>query len=210
MILSALLPRRLFHACHVELWGRDLDREPPAAPSLPPGLAVACVTDREPAGSPRRRGLAAAMAPTPEPEIDARLASGRRAYVVEGPPGILAYGWVTRGDEEIAEVEGRIRVGPSEAYIWDCATLPAYRGRGLYPALLGAIARDLAGSGVTRVWIAARADNAPSLRGLEKAGFERVADIRYVRLWRWRRLAVRRRTGQPPPSVLPLPLRAVA
>ncbi|HEX7127173.1 MAG TPA: GNAT family N-acetyltransferase [Thermodesulfobacteriota bacterium] len=209
MILSALLPRRAFHACRIELWGRDLDREPPAAPSLPPGLAVARVTDREPAGSPRRRALVGAMAPTPAAEIDARLATGRRAYVVEGPAGILAYGWVTRGDEEIAEVEGRIRVGPGEAYIWDCATLPAYRGRGLYPALLGAIARDLAADGVTRAWIAARADNAPSLRGLEKAGFQRAADIRYVRLWRWRRLAVHRRAGATP-ALLPLPLRAIA
>lgn len=209
MSLSALLPRRAFHACHIELWGLDLDGDRGPRPALAPGLAVTRVTDREPAGSSRRRALVAAMRPASEAEVDARLASGRRAYVVEGPPGVLAYGWVTRGDEEIAEIEGRIRVGPSEAYIWDCATLPAFRGRGLYPALLGAIARELVGEGVARVWIAARADNAASLRGLEKAGYRRVADIRYVRLWRWRRMAVRRRAGVAPP-VLPQPWRVVA
>lgn len=209
MILSALVPRRAFHACHIALWGLDLHGERPAGASLAPGLAVSRVTGRDPAGASRRRALVAAMRPTSEAEIDARLASGRRAYVVEGPPGVLAYGWVTRGDEDIAEIEGRIRIGPTEAYVWDCATLPAFRGRGLYPALLAAIARELADEGVARVWIAARADNAASLRGLEKAGYRRVADIRYVRLWRWRRLAVRRRTGVAPP-VLPHPSRVVA
>ncbi len=209
MILSVLLPRRAFHACHIELWGVDLDDERRAEPPIPPGLAVAQVTGRDPAGSARRRALVAAMAPASEAEIAARLASGRRAYVVEGPPGVLAYGWVTRGDEHIAEIEGRIRVGPREAYVWDCATLPAFRGRGLYPALLGAIARELAADGVARIWIAARSDNLSSLRGFEKAGYRRVADIRYLRLWRWRRLTVRR-VAAVAPAVSPQPWSVVA
>jgi ribosomal protein S18 acetylase RimI-like enzyme len=107
----------------------------------------------------------------------------------------VAYGWVTLGEERIAEVEGTIRVGPGEAYIWDCATLPAWRGRGLYPALLRAIAQDLAAEGLEWVWIAARRENRPSLRGFEKAGYVPMADIDYWRLWRWRRLAVRAEAG---------------
>lgn len=197
MILWSLLPRRAFHACHVELWGASLADWPLAAPRLPPGLEVARVTDRDPPGSAKRSALAAAMAPARPAEVDERLASGRRAYVIQGPPGVVAYGWVTRGEEQIAEVEGRIRVAPDEAYIWDCATLPPFRGLGLYPTLLRAIARDLADEGVAWVWIAARADNAPSLRGFEKAGYLRVADIRYLRLWRWRRLTVQG-AGSPP------------
>ncbi len=201
MILSALLPRRAFHTCHIELWGRGLAGLDLAPVALPPGLEVARVTEREARDSPRRRRLVEATAPISPAEVDERLAGGRRAYVVEGPPGVLAYGWVTRGDEQIAEIEGRIRIAPGEAYIWDCATLPPFRGRGLYPALLRAIARDLAAEGFERVWVAARADNAPSLRGFEKAGYVHVADIRYLRIWRWRRLTVRSEGVLPPPRV---------
>lgn len=193
MILPLLLPRRLVHACRIELWGRRLDEALPEPPPLPAGLEVAVVSDRDPPASARRRALASAMSPTASAaEVDSRLSAGRRAYVVQGPAGLLAYGWVTLGEEEqIAEVEGRIRMAPGEAYIWDCATLPPFRGRGLYPALLAAIARALAAAGCSSAFIAARADNRPSIRGFEKAGFERLAHVRYLRLWRWRRLTTR-------------------
>lgn len=192
-ILAGLLPRRLLRASRIVLWGRRLDAhlEPP---DLPPGLAVARVTGRD-LGSPRLARLVEAMHPTPLLEIHDRLSSGRRAYAVEAGPSVVAYGWVSLGDEHIAEVEGTIRVGPGEAYIWDCATLPAWRGRGLYPALLRAIARDLAAEGLEWVWIAARRENLPSLRGFEKAGYVPMANVDYWRLWRWRRLAVRPDAG---------------
>jgi ribosomal protein S18 acetylase RimI-like enzyme len=201
MILE-LLPKSLYHASHIEVWGRRLGGEQLAAPLPPRGCTVARLGADAPATA--RRRLADAMGPSGAAEIGRRLAAGRRAYVVEGPTGVVSYGWVTLGDEQIAEIEGTIRIPRGDAYIWDCATLPAYRGRGLYPALLAAIARDLAEERLAWAWIAARTENVASLRGFQKAGFRRVADVRYRRLWRWRRTRVRRDAVAQAPAVEPL------
>jgi ribosomal protein S18 acetylase RimI-like enzyme len=200
MTLAELLPKRLYHSSRIELWGLALAEADLAPPPLPRGLGIARLAGPD-APAPLRARLAAAMAPAPEAEIRARLAAGRRAYVVEAPAEVVSYGWASLEDEQIAEIEGTIRVRPGEAYVWDCATVPEWRGRGLYPALLRGIARDLAVEGFERLWIAARAENAASLRGFEKAGFVRVARVAYRRVWRWRRTAVRSDPQTPLPRV---------
>ena len=64
-----------------------------------------------------------------------------------------------------------------EAYIWDCATLPAYRGQRLYPALLIHMLGELRNAGFQRVWIGTDADNLPSQRGVALVAFQPVVDI---------------------------------
>lgn len=61
--------------------------------------------------------------------------------------------------------------------IGNCNTAPAARGRGLYPALLLACCAELAKRGHPAVVITCAPDNAPSVRGIEKAGFGRVAHL---------------------------------
>ena len=79
--------------------------------------------------------------------------------------------------EEIGELNLRIRLLPGEAYIWDCATLPAFREKGLYSALLGYILRQLHAQTLCRVWIGADYDNIASQKGMARAGFQHVADL---------------------------------
>ena len=57
-----------------------------------------------------------------------------------------------------------IRLAPGEVYIWDCATLPAYRGQGLYPALLAHIVKELSAEGLRRAWIGADTGSEPLKR----------------------------------------------
>ncbi len=209
MRLPAVLHTRLLHIGRVELWGRCLAGAelPPVA--LPPGFRLERIGGDAPEPASARACLAEAMRPAPPSELTRRLAAGRRAYVIRLDEPVVSYGWVSFGEEEVGEVEGTIRVGPREAYIWDCATLPAWRGRGLYPSLLRAIARDLAAEGFEWVWIAAVVDNAPSLRGFVKAGYARIGTVRYVRIGRWRRLTV---SGDPqaPAAQLASARRAIA
>ncbi len=179
-----------FYTSRIELWGRRLDEADLPRPALPAGLTIERIAAGDRQSAPLVPCLAEAMRPCPLAEIERRLAAGGRAHVVRAEGSVVAYGWVSFTDEQIAELEGPIRVGPGEAYIWDCATLPAWRGRGLYPALLRAVARELAAEGLGWVWIAAKADNAGSLRGFVKAGFRRIAHVRYVRLWSWRHRAL--------------------
>lgn len=190
MTLPAVLHTRLLHVSRVELWGRRLAGAELPPVGLPPGFGLGRLDADDPESTTLRARLAEAMRPAPPAEVAWRLAAGRRAYVIRFGEAVVSYGWVSFDEEGIGELEGAIRVGPGEAYVWDCATLPAWRGRGLYPALLRAIARDLAAEGLTWVWIAAVADNLPSLRGFAKAGYVRVGVVRYVRVGCWRRLSV--------------------
>jgi RimJ/RimL family protein N-acetyltransferase len=64
--------------------------------------------------------------------------------------------------------------------IANCFTLPAHRGRRLYPRLLLCACAELARRGHARVAISCEPRNHASIRGIEKAGFTGVARIRAV------------------------------
>lgn len=70
--------------------------------------------------------------------------------------------------------------------IGNCFTLPAWRGRGLYPRLLVATCQHLAAQGHGRAIITCAPDNLASVRGIEKAGFQRIRTVHsLVILTRW-------------------------
>ena len=127
--------------------------------------------------------LAAVMGlPDPEP-IRQRFATGRRCFVARIEDQIAAYGWVSQTAECIGELEREIQIRAGEAYIWDCVTLPPYRRRRLYSALLSHITLKLGGEGVRRVWIGSSLHNRPSIRGFANAGFQPVVTLLYLRLF---------------------------
>lgn len=110
-------------------------------------------------------------------EIFARFERGRRCYVAEVQAELAAYGWVSFEEEFVGELNLHLKLLSDEAYIWDCATLPAFRQNHLYSALLTHIVRDLSAERFHRVWIGADLNNAASQRGIARAGFKPVADL---------------------------------
>ena len=106
-----------------------------------------------------------------------RLESGRQCYVAWVDGQIAAYGWVSLEDEDIGELNLRIKLLVGEAYIWDCATLPAFREKHLYSALLTYILGELLAQQLCRAWIGADLDNVASQKGMARAGFHHVADL---------------------------------
>jgi GNAT superfamily N-acetyltransferase len=127
--------------------------------------------------------LAAAMNQSSE-TVRRRLATGRRCFVLKVADDIAAYGWVTHGVEQVGELERQFNLHPDEAYLWDFATRPSWRGQGLYSALLSHIIYRLHDEGAALVWIGASRQNAPSVKGFENAGFQWVVDVIYRRFWR--------------------------
>src|SRR5262249_40519940 len=97
---------------------------------------------------------------------------------------IVTYGWVTQGVECVGELERQFHLHDDEAYIWDCGTVPAWRGQGCYSALLSCIIHRLQREGAVRIWIGASRQNQPSIRGFASAGFNPVVDLTYRRLYR--------------------------
>ena len=152
-------------------WVLELAHPLPAAPR--PRLPVAFLR----LGPADAAALAQAMRyDDPEP-VRQRFAAGKHCYAGQIDNAIATYGWVTFDEESIGELGLRFHLAPGDAYIWDCATLPLYRGQGLYPALLAHIARALHQAGLSRAWVGADADNLPSQSGMARAGFLPVVDI---------------------------------
>jgi GNAT superfamily N-acetyltransferase len=128
--------------------------------------------------------LAVAMnLPTSE-LIQQRLQGNRRCFSLRVAGQIATYGWVTHGVEWVGELERPFHFHKDEAYVWDCRTLPAWRGQRFYSALLSHIIYRLHQEGVPRLWIGASRQNQPSIRGFANAGFKPVVDLTYRRIFR--------------------------
>lgn len=143
------------------------------------------------AGLEQAAELAAAMGfADPEPVLQ-RFEQGRCCAIARVAGQLAAYGWQTFDEEGIGELGLRMRLLPGEVYLWDCATLPAWRGQRLYPALLSYMLDVLQHDGFQRVWIGMDADNLPSQTGAALAGFQPIIDILLVREPHTRRFLAR-------------------
>lgn len=149
-----------------------------AVPALPASF--------EETGPEAAAELARAMALGEASEVARRFANGRRCFVGRRDGVIVTYAWLSLQREAVGELEREYRLPPGEAYIWDCATLPAHRGGGLYGGLLCAVVATLAAEGQRRAWIGANLENEPSLRAFARAGFQPVVRVAYARLARLR------------------------
>jgi hypothetical protein len=130
-------------------------------------------------------------------EIISRLESGRQCYAAWVDGQIVAYGWVSFEQEDIGELNLRIKLVPGEAYIWDCATVPAFRGNLLYSALLVYVLGSLRTQNICRAWIGADLDNIASQKGIARAGFHHVADLVIERVLAMRQVWVSGLLGVP-------------
>jgi GNAT superfamily N-acetyltransferase len=180
---------------HGTLWAIEMAGQSPPLCTTRVAAAFAEVSASEVAE------LAAAMElPTPAPAHE-RLRAGRRAFALRVDGRLAAYGWMTRGKECVGELERTFHLRDDEAYIWDCATLPGWRGQGFYSALLSQILRQLGRESLLRIWIGASRLNQPSVRGIANAGFAPVVDVDYRRLYRLTSLWIRVAPGAARPLV---------
>lgn len=153
------------------LWMLRLDRPLPASPQT----RIPATFSR--AGLEEAEELASTMGfDNPAPVLQ-RFHMGRHCYIARADGKIVAYGWISFDEEGIGELGLRICLNKGEAYIWDCGTLPAYRGQRLYPALLGHMLGELQSAGLQRVWIGTDADNLPSQVGVALVGCLPVLDV---------------------------------
>lgn len=130
-------------------------------------------------------------------ELLKRLDTGRRCYAAWVGDQLASYGWVSFDEEYIGELSLRIRLLPGEVYIWDCGTVPAFRRKRLYSALLSHVIEQLGDEGFCRAWIGADMDNLPSQKGIALAGFHHVADLVMARVLTLRQVWVQGRLDVP-------------
>lgn len=125
--------------------------------------------------SPEDR-LIAEMAGLSREEVARRRDEGHRPYValLGGEPA--GYGWVATRRASIGELDLEIELPVGEVYLWDFATLPAFRDRGVYSSLLAEIVHREAAQ-AERFWIIYAPENVPSARGIQRAGFVPAAEL---------------------------------
>ena len=111
-------------------------------------------------------------------EVERRMAEHHRPYValLDGSPA--GYGWVASERASIGELGLDIELPARHLYLWDFGTLPAFRGRGVYPRLLAEIVRRESVQG-DRFWIIYAPENLPSAAGIERAGFQPAAELSF-------------------------------
>jgi GNAT superfamily N-acetyltransferase len=165
------------------LWALETEEQLPAP--VPARMPVT-FAEAKPADLPE---LAAAMGEATTEPVRERLEglgrNWRRCFLLREAGGtIAAYGWVTHGVECVGELERLFHLRRDETYLWDFVTLPAWRGKRLYSALLSYIIYQLHREGVPRIWIGAGRQNRPSVRGIANAGFDHVVDANYYRVSR--------------------------
>lgn len=108
-----------------------------------------------------------------------RLEAGHRAYVAYVGSTAAAFGWVATREATIGELGFGFRIAPHERYLWNFVTLPAFRGRGLYPRLLDDIVRHER-MFAQHFWIAYAPENHASGRGIRRAGFVDLAALSFL------------------------------
>jgi len=176
------------------IWTLNLDEPVQAVTPLVPATFRRVGVDLVPA-------LVAAMDGVSSAGLLKRFDNGRRCYAAWVEDQIAAYGWVSFEDEHIGELNLRVRLLPGEVYIWDCATITAYRRNHLYSALLGYMIEELGTEGLCRAWIGADINNKPSQQGMSRAGFHHIADLIITRLPAIRQVWVQGQPGVPEPMV---------
>jgi GNAT superfamily N-acetyltransferase len=109
-------------------------------------------------------------------EVVRRLDEGHHIFLMRVDEVPAGYGWSATGPAHIGGLALHLRVPTGERYLWDFVTLPAFRGRGLYPLLLQEIVRRQS-SEAAWFWIGHEPDNEASRRGILKAGFRLAGQV---------------------------------
>ena len=111
-------------------------------------------------------------------EVQSRIDGGNIPYAayLDGQPA--SYGWVGTRDASIGELDLVFSLPIRQHYLWDFATLPEFRGRGLYPRLLQGILQAEAPN-ADKFWIIHAPENLPSGAGIDRAGFEAVGQLSF-------------------------------
>lgn len=141
-----------------------------------PGLTLSRIDDSE---SPVFAQLCAKY---PDKDFRERYVLPRRdCYVALRTGEIAGYAWVSADSLHVDEIACAFPLAADEVFIYDCFVDEAFRGEGIYPAMLRAALEGCAAQkGVRRAVIGAVSVNHASLRGIRKAGFREWKRIHYL------------------------------
>ncbi|MBN2008150.1 GNAT family N-acetyltransferase [candidate division KSB1 bacterium] len=119
---------------------------------------------------------------------DVDLKYGHECYLAR-LESVVGYVWVSHDsiyDDRIFDINLR----EDQAYMYKAFTHPEFRGRGIYPTLLNDVCEKLADQGIRTAYIATSIENVSSIRGIRKAGFERLGTVYFFKFGPFQKLIV--------------------
>lgn len=134
---------------------------------IPVGLQMELSTDTR---------LLSILGNTSMEEVTKRLANDNLAFVAFVNNQPAAFGWMARDNARIDELDHEFILPTGNRYLWNFRTMEAYRGLGIYPALLQYILQN-GDVEAKRFWIIHAPENNASLKGIQKVGFEYVGKL---------------------------------
>src|SRR5574341_1573506 len=90
---------------------------------------------------------------------------------------------ITCKKEKITGLIPSCRVSDKPVFIYDCYTDPNYRGRGIYPAALTWVLQRLQRMGFDRAFLRTHPQNASSIKGAVKGGFDLCGSMYHFSLF---------------------------
>jgi GNAT superfamily N-acetyltransferase len=163
----------------LRVYERRLD-EPGPASVVPPGVEVRVADQPLASGDVGGRWHAGA---------EERLRDGQACAIAHHGTEVVAYCWLSWTPVRVGEIDRAVVPGPGDAYIYDAFTMPGWRGRGLFSAVIASLLALARARHRTRALILVSAGNRASRRAIERAGFELVHTVSRVglggltRLW---------------------------
>jgi hypothetical protein len=120
-----------------------------------------------------------------------RWSRGHVCYLAIAGGKPVAHLWIAFDGWRAVDAEDAHPLPESAVFLYDAVTMAAWRGKSVYPSLICAAARDLAGSGYSALYLLADDRNAAARRAACKVGVEftdkTVQTYRVLKLVRIRR-----------------------
>lgn len=111
------------------------------------------------------------------PQAAERLRDGQACAIAHHEGEVVAYCWLASTPVWVGEIGHAVVPGPEDVYLYDAFTMPGWRGRGLFPAMISRLLALARSQGRKRALIFVGAGNRASRRAIERAGFEIVHTV---------------------------------
>lgn len=117
-----------------------------------------------------------------EKEIDAAIKNDHIFLIISHQTQIVGYVKIGIGQVYIHDFDQLVSFPPDTAFIYDIFILPRYRGKKLSFYALNQVIEHLKNKNLNRVLCHIENWNLPSIKSFQKAGFQAIESIRFVRV----------------------------
>jgi GNAT superfamily N-acetyltransferase len=169
---ASRIRRRLVQRWRGALLARDLTLPVPA---VAPRAPVSLLSLSRASGAPDLVGLLAGH-PGGEAFAD-RLARGQLGALARAGGAVAGYAWVGFDLWEFREIGVSVRLSPTECFLYDLFTEPAWRGESIGSALVAILMNDAIQRGCRAMYCRVGRGNAASHALFTRLGFEKVVDV---------------------------------